>query len=96
MSAIGELEESRASLRLLVHLYKNGKPMMLTTLREEMNHQYKIGRHMLDSSIGTCLKLGLVERKIEKRAPMPMLFQSLTAKGKKAAQICIELEKVLM
>jgi DNA-binding HxlR family transcriptional regulator len=95
LSTIGTLEESRASLRLLIHLYKNGKPIMLTILREEMNRKYKIGRHMLDSAIEACIKLGLVERKIEQRAPMPILYQSLTPKGKKAAQICLELEKAL-
>lgn len=96
MSAIGELEESRASLRLLLLLYKTAKPMMLTDLREQMHRQHKIGRHMVDSAIQTCLNLELIERKTEKRNPMPMLIQSLTPKGKKVAQICAELEKALM
>jgi hypothetical protein len=94
LSAIGTLDESNASLRLLLLLRKVGKPLMLSDLYYEMRKHYGLGRRAVDTAIKTCLELGLIKRE-EKRIgknPMPSLFHSLNGfRGKKVAQKIEEL-----
>lgn len=93
---INRLDESNASLRLLLLLYKIGKPLMLSNLYYEMQKKYGLGRKATDTAIQTCLQLGLIEREKRKvKSPMPSIFQSLTVKGEKVAKICQEIEFLL-
>jgi hypothetical protein len=95
--AIAELDESNASLRLLITLYQIGKPIMLSDLYYEMRKRYGIGRRTVDTAITTCIKLGLVKR-VEKRIgknPMPSLFHELDGKGKMVARTIRDLEHLL-
>jgi len=103
-SALGELERSYGSLRLLIALYRKNNPIMLTNLRDEMLTQYGVGRRATQTSIDVCLKLKLIKREIEStemkngqaiRIPMPRVLHSLTPKGKKVAKILTELDSAL-
>jgi len=97
LSAIGELEESKASLRLLIALHQIGKPIMLSHLYPEMRSRYALGRRTVDTALETCIRLGLVERETKRigKNPMPSIFHSLTSKGKKIAELCLKLERAL-
>jgi hypothetical protein len=95
--AIAELDESNASLRLLITLHQIDKPIMLSDLYQEMKKRYGIGRRTVDTAITTCLRLGLIKRE-EKRIgknPMPSLFHELDGKGKMIAKKVHELEEIL-
>lgn len=95
--ALGELDESNATLRLLVTMQKFERPIMLSDIYHEMRVIYALGRRKVDTALETCIKLGLIKRETQRigRNPMPSLFHSLTAKGKKVAEICIKLEQAL-
>jgi len=98
LSAIGELDESNATLRLLICLVKKSDAIMLSDLYEEMRSRYGLGRRKVDTALETCIKLGLVKRETKRigKNPMPSLFHSLTAKGKKIADLSIKLEQALV
>jgi len=97
LSAIGTLDESNASLRLLITLYQTDKPLILSELYREMHSRYKIGRRAVETAIQTCIELNLVKRETKRigKNPMPSIFHELTPKGKKIAEICIKLERSL-
>jgi hypothetical protein len=92
---LGELDESNASLRLLITLQKFERPMMLSVVYHEMMAIYSLGRRKVDTALTTCIELGLVKRETKRmgRNPMPSLFHSLTPKGKKIATIINQLER---
>ncbi len=94
---IAQLEESNASLRLLITLNQINKQIMLSNLYEEMHKRYGLGRRAVDTALEVCIKLDLIKREIQRigKNPMPSIFHSLTAKGKKIAKICLELEQAL-
>lgn len=97
MSTIGQLEESRASLRLLVFLSQHDNPIMLSDLYEGMRSTYQLGRRMVDTALEVCIRLELVKREIKRigKNPMPSIFHSLTKKGRKISEIVLDLEKAL-
>ena len=97
MSSIGELDESNASLRLLITLNQIDKPIILSDLYEEMRKRYQVGRRTVDTAITTCIRLGLVKREKQRTGmnPMPSLIHILTPKGKQIAQKLVELDKSL-
>jgi predicted DNA-binding transcriptional regulator len=97
MSSIGELDESNASLRLLITLNQIHKPIILTDLYEEMRRRFKVGRRTVDTALTTCIRLGLVKREKQRTGmnPMPSLIHVLTPKGKMIAEKIAELEKSL-
>lgn len=97
MSSIGELEESKATLRLLITLYKIGKPIMLSHLYPEMRGRYALGRRTVDTALETCTKMGLVKRETKRigKNPMPSIFHSLTKEGKECAEVILKLVKAV-
>ena len=97
MSSIGELDESNASLRLLIALRQIDKPLILSDLYEEMRKRFGVGRRTVDTAITACIILGLVKREKQRTGmnPMPSLIHVLTPKGKLTAEKLAELEKVL-
>jgi len=97
LSTIGELDDSNAALRLLIALHRLGKPIMLSELYDQMRSKYGLGRRTVDTALETCARIGLVKRETKRigKNPMPSIFQALTPKGKKAAEICSELERAL-
>ncbi len=97
MAAIGELEEAQASLRLLIILYQAKHPLIQSELFNEIKSRYKLGRHTMNTAIETCLKLGLITREQKKfrKNPMPSLFHSLTEKGKKIAELALQMDVIL-
>jgi DNA-binding MarR family transcriptional regulator len=97
MSAIGKLEESQASLRLLITLYQTKHPLMHGELTQEMKERYNLGRRTVETAVDVCIALGLVNRE-KKRVgnnPMPSLFHTLTEKGKKIAELALQMNAVL-
>ena len=97
MSAIRSLDDSTASLRLLIALYQIDEPIMLSNLYQTMHEKYGLGRRAVDSAIQTCIQLKLVKRETKRigKNPMPSIFHELTSKGKKIAELCIQIEKLL-
>lgn len=97
MTAIGELEEAQASLRLLIIMHQANKPLTQSELFNEIKTKYKLGRYTMNTAIDTCLKLRLITRESKKSAksPMPSLFHTLTEKGKRVAELALEMDKVL-
>ncbi len=97
MAAIGELEEAQASLRLLIVLYQAKHPLIQSELYNEMKTKYELGRHTMNTAIETCLELGLITRESRKlrKNPMPSLFHALTEKGKKIAELAIQMDNIL-
>ena len=97
MTAIGELEEAQASLRLLIILHQAKHPLIQSELFNEMKTKYKLGRHAMNTAIETCLKLGLITRETKKvgNNPMPSLFHALTEKGKKIAELALQMDAIL-
>jgi hypothetical protein len=71
--------------------------IMLSDLYEAMRSKYGVGRRKVETALATCIKLNLVKRETKRlgKNPMPSLFHSLTARGKKIAVILFELEKAL-
>jgi hypothetical protein len=97
VSAIGELEEAQASLRLLIILHQAKHPLIQSELFNEMKTKYQLGRYTMNTAIETCLKLGLITRESKKlrKNPMPSLFHALTEKGKKVAELALQIDAVL-
>ncbi len=97
MSAIGELEEAQASLRLLIIMNQAKRPLTQSELFDEIKTKYKLGRYTMNTAIETCLKLGLITRESKKlrKNPMPSLFHALTEKGKKIAQLALQMDAIL-
>jgi len=97
LSVLAQLVESKASIHLLITLLQADKPMIVTEIYEEMTRKYGMGRSSSESAIVICAKLGLVKRETKRigRNPMASIFHSLTPKGRKVAEACMQLEKVL-
>ncbi len=97
MTAIGELEEAQASLRLLIIMHQANKPLTQSELFNEIKTKYKLGRYTMNTAIEACLKLGLITRESKKsgKSPMPSLFHALTEKGRRVAELALEIDKVL-
>jgi hypothetical protein len=97
MASIGELEEAQASLRLLITLTQANHPLTQSELFNEMKTKYKLGRYTMNTAIETCLKLNLITRETKKvgNNPMPSLFHALTEKGKKIAELALQMESII-
>jgi DNA-binding MarR family transcriptional regulator len=97
MTAIGQLEEAQASLRLLIILYQAKRPLTQSELFDEIRSKYKLGRYTMNTAIETCLKLGLITRESKKlkKNPMPSLFHALTPKGRKIAELALQMDAIL-
>jgi len=97
MTLIGQLEESQASLRLLITLYDINRPLIQSELTSEMKKRYNLGKYTVDTAVKTCIELGLINRENKRMGnnPMPSLFHTLTSKGKKIAEKALEMDNVL-
>jgi predicted transcriptional regulator len=62
MSSIGKLEESQASMRLLITLYQTKHPLIHAELTQQMKERYNLGRRTVETAVDICIALGLVER----------------------------------
>jgi len=94
---LGELDETRCALRLLLCLNDVGRSMIQSELHDEMRKRYHLGRKVVDSSLAVCIKHKLVKRETRRVGsnPMPSLFHTLTPQGKKVASILKELDSAL-
>ncbi|MDD5240072.1 MAG: hypothetical protein PHH61_06455 [Candidatus Nanoarchaeia archaeon] len=97
MTAIGKLEDAQASLRLLIILHHAECPLNQKQLFHEIQSIYKLGFYTMNTAIETCIELGLIVREIKKvgNNPMASKFHSLTPKGKKIAELVLEIDKIL-
>jgi hypothetical protein len=97
MSTIGKLEESQASLRLLITLYQTKHPLIHAELTQQMKEHYNLGRRTVETAVEVCITLGLVSRE-KKRVgnnPMPSLFHALTDKGRRVAELALQIDAIL-
>jgi hypothetical protein len=97
MSSIGKLEESQASLRLLVLLYQTKQPLIHAELTQQMKERYNLGRRTVETAVEVCIELGLISRE-KKRVgsnPMPSLFHALTEKGRRVAELALQMDSIL-
>ena len=60
MSAIGELTDAQASLRLLIILYQAKRTLNQEELFKQLRTTYKLGRYTMNTAIDACIKLGLI------------------------------------
>lgn len=79
--------DERATMRILIALLKGDKNK--TTLRDEINGA---GMNAINNALDVLTKLELV---IEKKVPYYARIYCLTDKGKKAAEIILELKKLM-
>lgn len=86
--AISKIDESKASLRLLIVLDDFEEGIIQQTLRTEMKARYKVGRGAVDSAVKVCVELGLVVLSEGDEKPMPSIIHRLTNEGREIADLC--------
>ena len=95
MDSLSKLDESRASLRLLIVLDDSKGGLIQQILHAQMKMRYKVGRGAVDSAVRTCVKLGLIETIKGKEKPMPSINHCLTNKGREIADLCQQIKEFL-
>lgn len=95
---LGELDETRCGMRLILCLNDVGRSMIQTEIHDEMRKRYRLGRKVVDSALQVAIKHKLVKRETRRMGsnPMPSLFHTLTPQGKKIASIIKECESALI
>jgi len=89
MQPIDKLDESKAALRILLHLY-NKEQTKLTSIMQDMS----LGQKAVYTALSTLEQLALLKEETTKEFPFTRKFK-LTPKGEKIAEHLAQIENIL-
>lgn len=89
MQPIDKLDEGKATLRILLYLYRKGQTK-LTTIIQDM----PIGQKAVYTALNTLRELALLKEETSQDFPFTRKFK-LTPKGEKIAQQIVQIEHLL-